>query len=611
MVLVALPVLGGVVQHRSEGWYPESDDATIVLLAGDTFSADPPLVGMISTGGASLSDPELHHPGPLELYLLAPLTHLGLGPAAGAVVTAALVSLASIAAMVAGLAALGGRRLAAAGTVAAALLLWGMGGDAPVSVWNPYVVALPFACFLVHAALASAGRSWALVGVVAFGSFVAQTHLSYAGLVGLVVAWVVVVTAWRSFRRRPSDLRPHVTAVATGAVLWLPPVIDQLRGDPGNLGQIWRSFTGEGGATVGASALGELGRVVGLPVLGLRPRGEIVRVLADLDVVAAALVAVPWLALALAGTLAWRRRCGAEVAVLGTLGVALVAGMLTATRIPLSDGITYQYYALWMWPLAAVLWLLVAWVAWRLLPDGVTRRASTVLPGAVGPVAVAVVVALVAVLPRPGAWAPWASYRRIAGDVVPGTVAALPQDRTYLVRFRGATPYLSTGSAVVLGLAHQGSEVFVDPGAPTPVFPWGEARRHDGEPVDAEVWVVGGQHPPDLPDRARLVAETVTLTAADRRDLADATERVTARVAAVGARPGPRTAATADDERRLAAALAAPEPALANGELAALGSRGLLSVPGLEADDLFTLQRLESLAEEGRVAVYVVGADAP
>ena len=33
-----------------------------------------------------------------------------------------------------------------------------------------------------------------------------------------------------------------------------------------------------------------------------------------------------------------------------------VAGAITATRIPLADGVQYQYYGLWMWPLAAVVW---------------------------------------------------------------------------------------------------------------------------------------------------------------------------------------------------------------------------------------------------------------
>ena len=74
-----LPVIAGLAQRDRDGWYPESDDATIVLLADDVLRGDPPLVGMISTGGSHLSDPELHHPGPLELYLVSPFSR-ALGP---------------------------------------------------------------------------------------------------------------------------------------------------------------------------------------------------------------------------------------------------------------------------------------------------------------------------------------------------------------------------------------------------------------------------------------------------------------------------------------------------------------------------------------------------
>lgn len=608
LALTVLPVATGLVHHLRSGWYPESDDATIVLLSGDTFSTDPPLVGMISTGGAHLDDPELHHPGPLELYLLAPLTTFGPGPATGALVTAALVAVGSVAALAWALHALGGRALAAAGLGAAALVLWGMGGDAPVSVWNPYVVVLPFAAFLACATAAAAGRSWSLVGVVVTGSLVAQTHLSYVGLVGAVTAWVLAAAIWRATRARPADLRPHWWALGVGVVLWVPPVVDQLRGDPGNLGQIWRALTGGGdGEVVGTDGLAELARVVGVPLAGLRPNGDLVRVLPDAGPLDLVLLAVPWLVLGGLAVLA-KRRAPDLLAVVATLAVALAAAVVTARRVPLSDGVLYQYYGLWMWPLAGVFWLLTAWAAWRLLPPRARSRARDALaPVATrprGPVLVAGALLGLAVLPRPGAWEPWAVQRRIAGDLA-AAVEARPTASPVVVRFRGATPYLSTGSAVVLARSQRSADVLVDPGAPTPVFPWRESRRYRGQTGLHELWVLSGPDQP-APDGAVVVAQTATLTPAERADLHRRRADAEATVAADGAEPGPRRAST-DAERRLVGdATADPLTALADGTLADLAVRGLVTVPGLSADDLYTLQRLSVLEAEVQVVVYLV-----
>ena len=59
---------------------------------------------------------------------------------------------------------LGGPWLAGAGLVAAGLALWGLGGDVPASVWNPFIVALPFAAFLALAVATVATRRAGLPG---------------------------------------------------------------------------------------------------------------------------------------------------------------------------------------------------------------------------------------------------------------------------------------------------------------------------------------------------------------------------------------------------------------------------------------------------------------
>ncbi len=611
-----MPVVAGAWHRQQQGWYPESDEATIVLLSDDVLRGDPPLVGMISTGGAHLSDPELHHPGPLELYLISPFSRI-LGPDVGSAMAGAVVSAVSIGCLVAGLRSIGGRHLAAAGFVTSALILWGIGADAPTSVWNPYVVVLPFACFLVLAVAAVVGRPWTLVGFVAFGSLVAQTHLSYAGLVGSLVLWVGGMTAWRLVRHRAAHgswpdgrLRQAGLAAAVGAVLWLPPLVDQVRGHPGNLGQIWRSFSGPSGESVGAPALGELSRVVGVPLVGLRPRDELIRVLPNIGVVD--LIPVVLLVSLLIGIVVTgfvrgpeTGRDGAALAAGSTMLVAVAAGSLTAVRIPLSDGVQYQYYGLWMWPLGAIVWTFAVWSSWRLVPGALRSSNRTAAVGRWVPALLIPTVLVASATPRPSAWEPWVAYRRTAGAVAPAAAAGDLGAGPVLVRFRGATPYLSTGSAVVLSLAADGHEIVIDPGAPTPVFPWRDVRRYVDQEVTAEVWVVAGASEADVPEGAELLARTRIL---EPREVAGVQERLneTSRTAAGSVRRGPRSARDEEESRLVDSAIADPGTALAHGGLADLAARGLVVVDGIEADELFTLERMRSLSVEEHVSVYLI-----
>jgi len=608
-VLAALPVGTAWFHQLRAGWFPESDDATIVMLAGDSMTTDPPLVGMISTAGAHLEDPELHHPGPIEFYLLAPLSKVS--PAAGSTLTAALVSVASIGTLTWVLYLMGGSSLAGVGLVGSALILWGVGADTPVSVWNPHVVVMPFAVFLVGAVAVSAGRNAALPVMVAAGSLVAQTHLSYVGLVGAVAAWVAVVVAWRSCRgaeSTPSPLsrRPLVLAGVLAVGLWLPPLIQQLTGHPGNLTQIVRALTaGPGGEAAGTSGLAEFGRVVGIPVAGISPDSAMTGAFDPMSLLSAAALALPFLLLAVLLTLQLRRaRELAPVTI--TVMVILLAGAVTASRIPLSDGILYRYYALWMRPLAVVVWMVTGWLAWLLLPPARAPRSTWAALGKRNAAAsTALLVALllaVAALPRPATWAPWAVQRRIAGEVA-GPVKEISSASTTVVRFRGATPYLSTGSAVALATQQAGGTVLIDPGAPSPVFPWREFRRYNGQTGMNELWVRSGMDPRPPPG-ATLVVEVPTLTDQEASSLRDRRARIRDGLTPSTVRRGPRQPSSSTQQQAASAALADPVGAFDDGTLADLAVRDLIVVDGISGDELFEIQRLTTLGDEHRIQVW-------
>lgn len=605
VAIVALPVVGAGWQRHHDEWFPESDDATIVLLSHDTFTRRPPLVGMRATASEHLQHPELHHPGPLEMYGLAPFTHLG--SVSTTATTVAVVVFNSVVMAGFGLAfrRLGGDVAGAVGLLSAGLVLWTIGADAPASVWNPYVAVLPFALLLVLAATTAAGHRWLLPWVLAVGSFVVQAHLGYVGLGGLVMAWAVGTVLWDAWRdpsTRAEARRIGAWSAVITAVLWAPPIFQQVAGHPGNLTQIWRSFLAPGETTAGWSGLAQWASAMGRPFIGWVPDPELVRIVPTFDATSLVLVLVPCLATT---GLAWwglRRGDPAVVRVVATVAVILVATAVTAAKIPVEGAFSYQYYGLWIRPAAVTVWLLLGWAGLRLLGSGPGAAPTLVHRWAVP---VVLVVGLgVSALPRPGTWEPWAAYRVLAGQVVPTVADEVNGAGSAVVRFRGGTAYLSTGSAVVLALEQSGVSVVVDPGFAGDVSPWGEHRRYVGQSVDVEVWVVSGPRPGDLPDDARALVEVPILTA-DEQATAEADAARLRATAADGLTTGPRSPHDDQEQANLREAMADPVAAFDTGLITRLALRGLVAPPGGDLNHLVTVDRLRGMAKEDTVTVYL------
>ena len=617
--LAIVPMLTGALHRAQQPWAPESDEATIAVRSRDVLTGNAPSVGMMSAGNEGLDDPRLHHPGPVQFYYLAPFS-VGSSPVGPQLVAAVGAMVLAAAAMVAGLAGLGGPRLAAAGTVALALILWGLGTDPVGSVWNPYFVILPYAAFLALAILTCArGPRWLLL-TLALASVVVQGHLAYIGLVGLTAGWAFGVALVREGRQRGVRTAARLAAagVAVLVLLWAPPLYQELTGEPGNLSQIVRLALQGDGETVGADGLGELARVVGLPGVGLQPSDDHVRVLPPLDGGRALVASLPFLAAAGLALAAHRRGDRTALLAVLTVGVILTGAAFTAMRLPRTDGLVYQYYALWLWPTAAIGWLVLAWAAARVAGVGPWLRSR--LPGPSGPLgaivatAMAVLVVAIGLLSRPGAWEPWVANRIVARSVVPSGVEAL-LDRdpgsgdgelaTVLVRMSGPTPFLSTASALMAELEYRGIEVVMDPNLELAGWPWGEHRRHRAQAIDAEIWVVSGT-PAGVPDGAELLASAPVLGPRHLELLTEIEDDLGQILARDGFRPGPDPPATDQDRALVDAAGADPHAALADGTLAALVARGMASAPGGDLHALHTHQRLAMMAAEGDLRVYLV-----
>jgi hypothetical protein len=187
------------------------------------------------------------------------------------------------------------------------------------------------------------------------GSFVVQCHVGFI----LPVAAVGVLVAARTLIRLRHDrswFRPLAVTLAVTAVMWAPPVIQELTGHPGNLTMILRyarAPRGTWGWQEGANTvMTQIGRLPAW-IVGRKP-------------VPAALVASPKLplwpgllgvgALVAVSVVAARRR---QTEVLWLVLLVVIAGFTAAVFVERIDGPDWSYLSDWISSIGVVLWIAV------------------------------------------------------------------------------------------------------------------------------------------------------------------------------------------------------------------------------------------------------------
>lgn len=476
---VSLPlVVAAVVAVRSD-WVASSDWALLELRIRDVGSGDTPLTGPYSRY-------DWYHPGPAMFWLLAPVYRLAGSDAGAMYAAAAVLNIVAVVGACVVARRLGGRPLLVVVGVVLAIAAAG-GASEYADPWNPYLIVLPLVLFLLAAAAMAAGDPWALPVAVAAGAFVVQSHVGNAVVVAAVGIAAVVSLAVVRRRHAPTDgglpvaRRWAVAGVSAAVVvaMWSAPVVQQITGDPGNLGEIAAYFTSEPDEP--AAGLSELPTVLGLELGPLAPWmgvEEPVDRASQLDDTSG-WWALPLLAgLAVAVVVGWRRRHRGVLALTGMAIVATAAGALATTRI---TGITYPYLLRFWWATAMVGWMAVLWAAWSAQPPRwVAWRRR--LPGrvlvvaAIAVVAVPALVAVARVAPGP----PDDPNRTAAGALAPGVLAGIEPGAAYAVVPNGQS-WGEPLAAVVNLLAANGHPVathpyfvteygerltFGDPGAP-------------------------------------------------------------------------------------------------------------------------------------------------
>lgn len=234
LILVTLAL--GVFLRSTPDAFPFADGAVIEIY---TLQA---LRGSVKLGPYSQFG--WHHPGPVYFDLLAPFYELAGHRAIGLTAGAIAINLVALATMFRVSARSAGRLSAAIVVAGLSLYLWRVEELLP-SIWNPHIVVLALAALVVLCAALATGHGAALPMAIAAGSFLAQTHIS---LVPCSVLLIVAAGA-ASWHRSGVDrrgLKFWVTvSVVLAVALWLPPIVEQARGDPGNVTRIWRFFAGE------------------------------------------------------------------------------------------------------------------------------------------------------------------------------------------------------------------------------------------------------------------------------------------------------------------------------------------------------------------------------
>ena len=506
-IVAALPfavLAGRVLWRRRNPLY--SGDAALLELAVRSAAHGNRTLGPYSRFG-------FFHPGPAMFYVLSPFEWITRGAAwalpfgvevLNAVVAVALVLVVqrcvtrrAISGRVphlkrdAGVVAARTRRdgLVAATAAAVAILLYALAVDIGLLqiLWNPLQIMLPTALVLVSVAFID-GWGWPAAVALAAGTFAIQTDLSTVPVTmaasGCGAAWLAldVIRAKRcGGSSRPEaastvklDVRRHhwqlgpIVLTTLAALAWIPPVLQQLTGHPGNVTRLIRFFLSPDNSPPGwGRAAAYAGRELAVFPLRIPWEGTLTASAVhgrwgEVELVAFVVAAA---ALVLVG----RIRRSRPVTRLGV--ISIVVAVAAVYSIESIRGPVYWYLTAWMSALAVPLllgWLLVAVEVVRPL-GGAAVKASLVIVA----VAAAVVASSTAVDDN-RAFPNEPLYRADTAAAWRLVAPAAAEDRGRPLLLGGDPALLPTIAGVALEMTRSGVDVRVtDPLVP----PFGPEER--------------------------------------------------------------------------------------------------------------------------------------
>ncbi|MGQ0831525.1 MAG: hypothetical protein ACT4OV_07595 [Microthrixaceae bacterium] len=495
---VVAPLVVAVVVQRNLHWHPVFDLAMTELRVRDVGGRHTPLIGLQGRIGPTGS-----HPGPLSFYLLAPVYRvLGSSSFALQAATGAFHAAGAVTALWVARRRRDGRVLLGTGLVLL-LLVQGYGLGPLTEPWNPHLPVLWFVAFLLSAWAVLEGDLPMLLVAVLAGSIGAQTHVPYLPVTVGIGGAVLVARGIVAWRRRgeagPSLVRWAGLALLLGALLWTPPLIDEVVHDPGNLSQIADHLGNPAESPIGMRAAVRLmaERLDGwqLVVGETRHPGTYIRTLSGPGPTQArgAWTFGVWAACAVVAV-ALRHR--GLIALHGLVAVSSIIGAVSISRI---YGVPWHYLMLWGFGIGALMLLAIVGTLLALAMRWRPRLRAGALPGALHALGVLAVLAysarllLLAPDARPDTPEQTAQLGRLAAATVEaldaGAGAATGHAGRYFVYWDDSIYGGAEGIGLVNELVRRGFHVGVDARDAVKIAPY---RVEDPAEATARVVLASG-----------------------------------------------------------------------------------------------------------------------
>jgi hypothetical protein len=497
--VVVFPLVLAAVVLLWRPWVPVLDMAMTELRVRDVGGSNTPLVGL--PGRIGDFPDQGSHPGAWSFYLIAPFYRLAWSTAWGMELASVVIN----AAAGIGVVVLGKRRFGAQGALVfaaiVAIAIRGYGLTVLTHPWNPYFPVLIWLLTLVAAWFVLLGDHWLAVMVVVTSTVAAQTHVPYlvsAIAIDTLVLGALVWSIVRARREQSGDapVRPLIAMVGVGALLWVPPIAEQINRDNGNIRKLLTHFATE--PPDDPIGLGSAGRLLlqHLDIFSLtgglltRDDSFVHRAgqTGGLNIGGLVVLAL-WLA---AIVVAVRRRHGGLTALHAVTATALFAGWVSISRI---FGKVWFYLTLWMSSAVLLATLSILWTAWVVARDRGWRLGHRhVRDAALVTTTVATVLSVVAAI---GHQVPEDDLAEDVRVIMPTVTAALDanlgaatgKDGSYVVFWQESVVPGAQGYALMNELERRGYRVGVHPTWRVPATP--HRVREDGE-YDAEVHMVSG-----------------------------------------------------------------------------------------------------------------------
>jgi hypothetical protein len=409
-----------------------------------------------------------NHPGPLLFYALLPVYKLSQSHTFGLNAGALVINLVSLIVAASTVTRWARPATACAILMAIGLFVFRVDSIILISYWNPHIIVLPLAAFVLLCAAVCAGHPAALPAAIAAGSFLTQTHVALVPVVAaLVLVSLVGLFATRRLDSESMRVRPICRSIVASlcvlVVLWSLPLIEEATRQPGNLTKLLRFFTESYESQpwfITTSAWGD--SIAALLVRPIEvPGGAQLRTTGDYRWIVLSSVQVLIL---IAGAWDARRRGDSFLFAVSVIGAAASAiSLWSISRIRYFVG---DYMVFWVVIVGALNWgsvgaIVMTWCHARLPQLGRAPR---------GVAATAAMVLITAVAIRAGArlW----TYTRVPQEGPAKTVAVLTPDLQRRLRNSAKTmrPLVcisrsvwAEGAGVVAGLYKEGITLSIEP----------------------------------------------------------------------------------------------------------------------------------------------------